>query len=321
MAKQAARLPKKKKTEFRFQKLKMCKKCQRYSVIKEESCPVCGSTYMGVESLARSILKNRVFSETMFILIFVCAGIIFSPTLTMRYYSLIASLVFAICYLVLMLIFIKSEYYTQLKQLFFHDLKRIKAGIQSDSNRAKTDVSEGQVAAGYDKLREICDLIDNDQLKNCSVKALNEIALRKDMELEIEQLIPSSYDKDFVKYALEVQKINRMLVTKKVISYFSVYRDGVVRDFGIDSLITVLDSALRMKLYIHEFSEFIQEYIDYFPKERILRLCRIVNAHPEEDWGSLADTMTRMVAVKFHYDPDFMPYIYSGTSNMKTYEN
>lgn len=309
LAKQAAQLIKKNRAAFRFQKLKMCKKCQRYTVMKEESCPECGSRYIRIEIHARSILKNRVFSEIMFILVFVSAGIIFAPTLAMLYYSLIVGLLFLFCYLVLMFIFIKSEYYTQLKQLFFSDLIRIKAGIQYDSDCAKTDVKLGNVAAGYDKLREISELIDNDQLKICSVKALNRMPLRKDMELELEQLIPSSYDKSFVKYALEVLKINRMLITKKVISYFVEFRIEVVRDFGMDSLISVTGSTLRMKLYIHEFSEFIQEFIDFFPKERILRLCSLLDAHPEENWGSLEDTTKRLVRVKFQYDPDFKPYV------------
>ncbi|WP_217642378.1 hypothetical protein [Bacillus sp. OK048] len=309
LTKHAVQLPKKKRTKYVFQKVKMCKKCQRYTVLKDENCPECGTIYSGVESLARSIFKNRLFSEAITILTVVCLGIIFAPTVRMLYYSLIAGVLFTLGYVSLTLIFIKSEYRIQLQKLLKEDIEKIKAGIQLDSIRAKEDVRADNVAASYDKLREICDFIDTDQLKIRSVMALNEIALRKDMELELETLIPSAYDKGFLKYALEVVKINRSLITKKSIAYFVEHRTEIVRDYGIDSLITVAGSALRMKLYILEFSDFIQEFIDYFPKDRILRLCNILHANPEENWGSLAEKTKHLVRLKYNYDPDFKHFV------------
>ncbi|WP_342433042.1 hypothetical protein [Neobacillus sp. FSL H8-0543] len=316
MGKQAIHLPKKKQTQFQFQKLKICKKCQRYSVIKEENCPECGAVYVGAQALAKAIFKNHLFSETLWILMFVCIGVIFAPTVEARYYSLIVGVSFALGYVILTIPFIKSEYFYQLKQLFFTELLKIKAGIQYDSNRAREDIKEGNVMEAYDKLQEIRDFIDNDQMKIRTVRALNKIALRKDMLLELELLLPSSYDKDFVKYALEVVKINRQLVRKSCISYFIKYQMEIIRDFGMDNLLFVAGSALRMKLYIQEFSEFIQEFVDYFPKERILRLCRIIYSNPEENWGGLAEKIKRLVAVKYSYDPDFKPYVQEKSQTM-----
>ena len=127
--------------------------------------------------------------------------------------------------------------------------------------------------------------------------------------LELERLVPSSYDRDFVFYALDVLKINRSLLTKKSIGYFIQYREEIIRDFGIEALISVASSALRMKLYILEFSEFIEEFLDYFPKERMLRLCSILNSNPDIKWGSLKDKTKRLVAMKYHYDPDFKQFV------------
>jgi hypothetical protein len=307
--KQAVQLSKKKRTKYHFQKLKMCKKCNRYSVLKDETCPTCGVTFIGIEAMTKSIFKNRLFTESMWMLIFVSIGIVAAPTVSTLYYSLIAGVIFVISYVILTLIFMKSEYFIQLKRLLRVDLRKIATGIQFDSNLAKEDGREERLAAAYEKLREIGDFIHNDQVKIRRVMVLNEIFLRSDMELELEALIPSSYDKDFVKYALEVLKINRTLITKKCIGYFINYRDAVIIDFGMDSLLTVAGLTLRMKLYILEFSEFIQEFLAYFPKERVLRLCSILHANPDIDWGSLSEETKRLVLRKYHYDPDFKRFV------------
>jgi hypothetical protein len=225
------------------------------------------------------------------------------------YYSLIAGVLFVIGYVILTSIFIKSEYFIQLKNLLRVDVRKIAAGIQYDSELAKEDVQEERLAPAYEKLRDIGEFIYSDQVKIRRIMVLNEIELRSDMELELEPLIPSSYDKDFVKYALEVLKINRTLITKKCIAYFITYRDPIVRDFGMDSLISVAGTALRMKMYILEFSEFIEEFLEYFPKDRFLRLCGILYANPEVEWGSLLEKTNRLVAMKYHYDPDFKQFV------------
>lgn len=311
---QAVRLPKKKQTKYRFQKLKMCKKCHRYSVLKDDDCPKCGAVYVGVESLAKSIYRNRFGTEVIAIILFVSLGSVFAPTNKTFHYSLLAGFSCCIAYAIMSFLFIKSEYYQQLNKLFYADLINIKAGIAQDIALAQDDVKQGRVAAGYDKLREIGDLIYSDQIKIQRVRAMNRMALRKDMELVLDPLIPTSYDRDFVKYALEVLKINRTLVTKKCIAYFSKYRIEVRRDFGMESLLTVVGTVLRMKLYILEFSEFIQEFIEYLPKERLHRLCSIINSHPEEEWGGLEEKVRRLMGLNDHSNPNFM----SGSSRGKT---
>jgi hypothetical protein len=62
-------------------------------------------------------------------------------------------------------------------------------------------------------------------------------------------------------------------------------------------------------MYILEFSEFIEEFLEYFPKDRFLRLCGILYANPEVEWGSLLEKTNRLVAMKYHYDPDFKQFV------------
>jgi hypothetical protein len=305
----AVQFSKKKRTNHRFQKIKMCKKCNRYSVLIDDNCPICGSDFIGIESLVKSIFKNRLFTESIWILILVSIGIVAAPTITTLYYSLISGLIFCLAYVILTTFFMKSEYNLQLKKMLRSDWTRIKEGIQFDSNLAKDDVQENQLATAYEKLREVGEFIENDEVKIRQVKILNDIILRSDMDLELERLVPSSYNSDFVLYTLDVLKFNRSLLTKKSIGYFIKYREEIIRDYGMEALIFVASSALRMKLYILEFSEFIEEFLDYFPKERVLRLCSILDSNPDIKWGSLKDKTKRLVAMKYHYDPDFKQFV------------
>ncbi len=298
MAKQAVQLSKKKQTIYSFQKLKMCKKCSRYSFLQDETCPTCGTTFVGINPLIKSILKKRLMKEAIQILMVVSLGILFAPTIRTMYYSLFIGVIFCIIYVVLITIHIKSEQFHQLKKLLRADFKKIRAGIQFDTNLANEDIKAARLNQAYEKLREIGDIIYSDQVKIRRVRVLNQFFLRSDMELELEGLIPSSYNVDFVKYALEVLKINRTLITKKCIAYFVHYRDAIVMDFGMNSLISVADTALRMKLYILEFAPFIEEYLEYFPKERVLRLYSIIHANPEIEWGSLEEKTKHLASIQ-----------------------
>ncbi|MFD2446861.1 hypothetical protein ACFSO7_23250 [Bacillus sp. CGMCC 1.16607] len=305
MSKQAVQLSKKKRTKYRFQKIKMCKKCNRYSVLKDDCCPTCGSSFLPIESIAKSMFKNKVLTDAISLLIFVCLGIIFAPTLKTLYFSLFAGILFCIGYVVMNTIFIKSEYYFQLKKLIHLDILKMKQGIYEDSELAKKDIKEARAVHAYEKLREIGDFIINNEMKIRRIMVLNDLVLRKDMELELDTLVPTSYDKDFVKYTLDVMKVNRSLVTKKVISYFVLHRNQISADFGNEALISMAGNATRMKLYILEFSSFIEEYIEYFPKDRLIKLCRILTSNPTEGWESLYQKTRDLVKRKYDFDPDF----------------
>ncbi|WP_423335683.1 hypothetical protein [Neobacillus sp. 19] len=311
LTKQAGRKLEKLQTKYQFQKLKLCKKCSCYSVLNIGKCPTCGKGLIGIERLCKSILRKRISTGTIRVLLVVCLGILYAPTINVMHYTVTAGIIYWIADLGLTAFFQKSEYYHQMKKLLRTDFRSIQAGIVSDSKLAKTDFQEGRLAAAYEKLLEISKLDYSDRVKIRCVKVLNEMVLRSEMELELEGFIPSSYDKNFTKYALEVAKINRALVTKKCIAYFIHYRDAIVIDFGMDSFLTIASSTLRMKLYILEFSAFIEEFLDYFPKERILRLCHIIHANPNVKWGSLKEATLQLVTQKYRCDPDFSRFVTS----------
>lgn len=306
--KHAVQLPPKKRTKHLFQKIKMCKKCNRYSVIKDDHCYKCGNKYTNIEQLAKNIFKNRVITESVVILILVCLGILAAPTVTTLYSSMIVGILFCIGYIVLHLFFLKSEYISQLKNVIEGDIFKIKSGIGYDNELASSHAEEDNLALAYDEFREIGDFIINDEMKFKRVLLLNQIMLRKDMELELESLVPSTYNREFVIYALEVLKVNKSLVTKRVFSYFIRFRENVEEDFGHTALVSISSATLRMKLYITEYKDFLTEFVEDLPKDRLLRLCSILHANPSENWGFLFEKTKITVKRKYDFDPEFKSY-------------
>ncbi|PFO00007.1 hypothetical protein COJ85_18430 [Bacillus sp. AFS076308] len=297
-----------KNVKYQFQKIKMCKNCQRYSVLKDPICPVCGKHYKKVHRLVRKSVIKRLFMEALWILTVTGLGVIIAPKTQTMYY-LAGGVMFCISYIIVTSIFLKSEYHYQLKKRLRKDLRKIQAGIRFDSNLAKEAESEGQLEAAYEKLCEIGDFVYSDEVKIRQVIVLNKLPLRSGGEPELERLIPSSYDKNFVKYALKVLKQNRARFTKRCIAYFIRNRENIMIDFGGDALIAIADTALRMKLYILEYSSFIEEFLPDLPKERIQRLCSILYANPDLDWGSLKVSTMELVGRKYRYDPEFKRFL------------
>ena len=297
-----------KNENYQFQKLKMCKKCQRYSVLKDPICPVCGKYYKKFDQLVRKSVMKRFILEAIWILTVAGLAVLFAPTSQIMYY-LAGGVMFCISYIIVTSIFLKSEYHYQLKKRLRNDLRKIQAGIRFESNLAKEAESEGQLEAAYEKLCEIGDFVYSDEVKIRQVIVLNKLPLRSGVEPELERLIPSSYDKNFVKYALKVLKKNRARFTKRCITYFIRNREKIMIDFGEDALIAIADTALRMKLYILEFSSFIEEFLPDLPKERIQRLCSIILANPDLDWGSLKVRTIELIGRKYRNDPDFKRFL------------
>ncbi|PLS04316.1 hypothetical protein [Neobacillus cucumis] len=298
----------KKKQNYQFQKLKMCKKCQRYSILKDEICPVCGKHYKKVCTFVKKSFIKRLMTELMWILTITGLGIIFAPAKQTMYY-LSGGCAFGISYIVILSFFLKSEYYCQLKKRLRKDLRNIQAGIRFDSDLAEAEVKEGKVEEAYEKWREIGEFVFSDAVKIRQVRVLNKLPLKNGLERELERLIPSSYDRDFVKYALRMLNLNRARISKKCIAYLICYRGNIEIDFGRDSLIAIADTALRMKLYILEFSSFIEEFLEDLPKERLLRLCSMIHTYPHHEWGSLKMSTTRLVERNYSYDPNFKRFL------------
>ncbi|WP_160722749.1 hypothetical protein [Bacillus sp. USDA818B3_A] len=308
MTNQTVNLSKKTVENYLFQRLKFCKKCQRYSVLRTKKCPECGRHYKKVSSLVTKILIKRVLTETTWILTMTALAAMFAPV-KQTIYCLAAGAVFWVSCLVLTVLFSKSQFYYQLKKSLRKDIRKIQAGIRFDCMQAEAEEREGKLEEAYDKLREIGEFVQSDELKKKQVKLLNKLPLKAGSDFDLERLIPASYDKNFVKYLLKVITNNRAQITKRCIAYCVQYRRNIELDFGKEKIVAIADTALRMKLYILEFSAFIEEFLDFMPKVRLLRLYKVIHKNPNVDWGKLQKRTIELVERNYCNDPDFKMFM------------
>lgn len=301
-------LRKSKKTTYAFQRLKHCKSCGIYSVLFDDTCAACGKehAFVPVEASLHVISRRSLHIDLLILSILTCLGIILAGTLLELVLGTVLGLALLASYVFLHKKFAHYEKAVQCHALLTDEAGKIKEGLLIDSKAAVLDVKEERYKESYEKLREIGCFLTDDTIKIRKIMCLNHFVLRKDMDLELETLIPSFYDKDFVDYLWEISKIKKEVIKKRAIDYAVTYRHSISQqDNGRDILVNIAGSALRMKQYVDRYKSFIIDYVEFLPKERLLRLCKLVTANHSGEWDDLYHRTKAVVHAKYDFDPDF----------------
>ncbi|MNM68133.1 hypothetical protein D3C81_796830 [compost metagenome] len=74
---------------------------------------------------------------------------------------------------------------------------------------------------------------------------------------------------------------------------------------GRDILAATAGAIVRMKRYVTLYPEFIRRYARYLPRDRFLRLFRIVTSDPHLQFSNLATEVAEIYNAKYQWDPDF----------------
>ena len=126
------------------------------------------------------------------------------------------------------------------------------------------------------------------------------------MELELEPLLLQQYDPLLADYIGEIAKIKRDLIKDRTFRYVIHYEPEILGlENGQDILAGVAGAAVRMKRYVLAYPGLVRRYARRLPKERLLRLHRMIRQHPHENWDRVADEVNRIVRETYEWDPDF----------------
>ncbi|MNJ63027.1 hypothetical protein D3C77_588910 [compost metagenome] len=126
------------------------------------------------------------------------------------------------------------------------------------------------------------------------------------MELELEPLLLENFDPELAAYIGELTKIKRELIKDRTFKYIIKYEQQIITmEHGEDILAGVAGAAVRMQRYVLAYAGFIARYARRLPKDRFLRLYRIIAEHPGLDWGELKAETTRIYEEKYQWDADF----------------
>ncbi len=296
-------------TSLAHQRLLVCRNCRSItSLIDASSCAIC-SKELSLHSLTdyMSILnKPRGQAEVLFIGCFVLLSIIAATDLL----QLLISIGMGIVSLVVILL-IRAKYRTelmlmQLQKILLKKQNLIDRGLENDFQRALEEIKIGHYKQAYEILREIGYFKHNDTIRNYKIDCLNRFVLRTDMELELDSLVPSEYNLQFIIYLYEVSKVNKQLIRRPTLDYVMEHREAIeALAFGPELIANICSATLRMRSYVDLYQLLIIDYMDKLPRERFLRLVKMIAANTEYDWTEITSRASQIVHSKYDYDPEF----------------
>ncbi|AIQ39428.1 hypothetical protein [Paenibacillus sp. FSL R5-0912] len=290
---------------YSYEKLRICRRCGRYTALGEERCTRCGrASLTPVEKQAVSIAGRKMHTRLLLILLLTLASVYFGQSLQQM--ALCGAGGIAIAGLV---------YYTQrkvrqnenlyaLNELLGRNILRIKEDLEINRQEAVSVLRENDVLA-YEKLRELSILLRGDRISRQRVALLHGFQLRKDMVLELEQLLLKDFEPLLAEYIGEIAKVRPDLIKDRTLRYVKNYEVQILEmDKGLAILTVVAGAAVRLKRYALLYSGLIGRYVQELPKDRFLRLSRLIAANPYEPWNGLDAKVAEIRELKYRWDPE-----------------
>ncbi|MFD2368822.1 hypothetical protein ACFSO0_02225 [Brevibacillus sp. GCM10020057] len=294
------------KTTYRFERLQTCKHCHTYHVLWETHCEECGREYQPIRKLSAAVTRRYVQTRFLLLALLVCLAVLCAKTAAQLAAACGVGLLLLGLFVMIQKKYGSYERDAQFMSYLTQEQAAIRQALVHHLEDVGLEVKAGNIKEAYEKTREIAHFIDSDTIKIRKIMFLNHFILRKDMELELDTLVPSTYDKDFVAYLREVVKVQPSLVKKSVLEYVRRYKSYILLQENGEQLIgQVLGAALRMKPYVEQYQDLFVEFIDYIPKDRLLRLAKMIRTHRRAGWELLYAATKKRIDTQYGFDPDF----------------
>lgn len=297
---------KSRKTARVFERLLTCKRCRTYHVLWETHCDECGREYVPIRHISSVVSRRHVQTRFLLLGLFICLAVLCAETVAQLAIAFGGGIVLGVLFFLMQKKYGTYEKQDHFRQFLTLELENIRKSLARHLQEIGEDVKAERIKDAYEKTREVGYFIESDTIKIRKIMFLGEFVLRKDMELELETVVPATYDKDFIEYLREVVKVQPALVKKRVLDYVQRYKTQILLHENGEQLIgQVAGAALRMKPYVEQYQDLIIEFIDYLPKDRLLRLARLVQAHRQDGWDRLYDAAKRRIDAHYSVDPEF----------------
>ncbi len=287
--KQAVRLPVLEPSRHNYDRLRVCRKCGRFTILMDESCPSCGKMKLvPVMRQARSQTMRRMLNELLITCILTIAALLLSPDIRLMALFAAAGVVLLVALVLVQRRAVERETLRELGRLFRRQQRDIYDGLVEDQRIGVEEVRGGNEVEGYHILRQTAVLVQNDRLRLALLSLLQNFRLRSDMDLELDSLITRGFDPLVAEYIGEMARIKRDMIKERSIRYVIEHEPKILQmEHGWNILVSVTSAMVRMKRYITTYPGFIRRYARHLPKERFVRLYRIV----QSDSGLLQDAL------------------------------
>lgn len=290
---------------YAYDKLRICRHCGQYTALGEDRCTKCGKTSLiTVEQQAASIAGRKMHTRLLFILLLTLASVYFGNSIEQMILCgaggvLLAGLLYYTQRKVR-----QNENLRSLNELLGRGIGIIKEGLEINRQEAVSVLREDDVLA-YEKLRELSILLRGDRIARQRIALLHGFLLRKDMDLELEQLLLKDFEPLLAEYIGEIAKVRPDLIKDRTLRYVKNYEEEIRHmDNGMTILTGVAGAAVRMKRYALLYSSMIGRYVQDLPKDRFMRLSKLIAANPHEPWNGLDHRVADIREAKYRWDPE-----------------
>lgn len=295
------------RTRHAYERLKQCKGCGNYSVLWSNECLKCGAAgkLSSVKEIVQAIHRRNTVRDAMIVFSISLAAFFLAETFVQMAAAVIAGIA-----LVAGTVMLSKRYAPAVENRLIHRLlisenRAIREGLLLDIEDAAGDLKSDDHKAAYEKLREIGYVITGNQVKVLKLMCLSHFILRSDMDLELSPLIPTGFEPDFIRYLNEVLKISPQLAKRDTLNYVVKHRSSIEAfDGGRETLVLAAGAALRVKGYVLQYQQLIADFIEDLPRERLLRLCKLLQGSYDEA-PALYDKARDTVKLKYDFDPEF----------------
>ncbi|MDH6430134.1 hypothetical protein BSK62_21270 [Paenibacillus odorifer] len=290
---------------YAYDKLRICRHCGRYTALGEDRCGKCGrASLIAVEQHAASLARRKMHTRLLFILLLTLASVYFGNSIQQMILCGAGGLVLAGLLYYTQRKVRQNENLRSLNELLGRGIGIIKEGLEVNRQEAVSVLREDDVLA-YEKLRELSILLRGDRIARQRVALLHGFLLRKDMDLELEQLLLKDFEPLLAEYIGEIAKVRPDLIKDRTLRYVKNY-EVEIRQManGLTILTSVAGAAVRMKRYALLYSNMIGRYVQDLPKDRFMRLSKLIAANPDEPWNGLDLRVADIREAKYRWDPE-----------------
>lgn len=290
---------------YAYDKLRICRHCGRYTALDEERCSKCGrASLLAVEQQAAALTRRKMQTHLLFILLLTLASVYFGNSIQQMVLCGAGGLLLAGLLYYTQRKVRQNENLHSLNEMLGRGIDIIKEGLEINRQEAVSVLRENDVLA-YEKLRELSILLRGDRISRQRVALLHGFLLRRDMDLELEQLLLKEFEPLLAEYIGEIAKVRPDLIKERTLRYVKNYEEDIRQmDNGLMILTGVAGAAVRMKRYALLYSSMIGRYVHNLPKDRFMRLSKLIAASPHEPWNGLDLKVAEIREVKYRWDPE-----------------
>lgn len=290
---------------YAYDKLRICRHCGRYTALGEERCSKCGrASLIAVEQQAAALTRRKMQTHLLFILLLTLASVYFGNSIQQMVLCGAGGLLLAGLLYYTQRKVRQNENLHSLNEMLGRGIDIIKEGLEINRQEAVSVLRENDVLA-YEKLRELSILLRGDRISRQRVALLHGFLLRRDMDLELEQLLLKEFEPLLAEYIGEIAKVRPDLIKERTLRYVKNYEEDIRQmDNGLMILTGVAGAAVRMKRYALLYSSMIGRYVHNLPKDRFMRLSKLIAANPHEPWNGLDLKVAEIREVKYRWDPE-----------------